>query len=120
VQGCSIERPYGCTSLTCKWLDSETRVVYYASLLRDIAEQCGLTPIRQIARQPGIQGVYRITVRYADRPRRYLTATLRRSGGPAVLKSSTRASITGLVYSIDEARTVLCPDAPKDRLRPPA
>ena len=39
---------------------------FHAPLLRAIADQLGLKPIIELARMPGVQGVYRITVNYFD------------------------------------------------------
>ena len=45
-------------------------------ILRRIAEQVGCLPIRQIAVQPGIQAVYRVTVYYPDMQASDTVATL--------------------------------------------
>lgn len=50
---------------------------FQAPLLRGIADQLKLTPIQEIARQPGVQEVYRITVDYYDGRASNSVATLR-------------------------------------------
>jgi hypothetical protein len=39
---------------------------YQAYLLRVIADELGLKPAEEIARQPGMRAVYRLTIRYHD------------------------------------------------------
>lgn len=48
-----------------------------AALLRGIAEWLGLPPVKTIIREPGVRGVYRVTVYYHDRRARDVCATLR-------------------------------------------
>ncbi len=50
---------------------------FQAPLLRGVADQLKLTPIQEIARQPGVQEVYRITVHYYDGRACNSVATLR-------------------------------------------
>lgn len=49
---------------------------HHAHALREIAESVGLEPVQQIARQPGIKGVYRVTVRFVEGQARNSAATL--------------------------------------------
>ncbi len=48
-----------------------------AALLRGIAERLGLPPVKTIIKEPGVRGVYRVTVYYHDRRARDVCATLR-------------------------------------------
>ena len=48
----------------------------YTYLLREIAERIGLGSVKQIAAQPGIRTVYRITLYYPDRRASDTVATL--------------------------------------------
>jgi hypothetical protein len=50
-----------------------------AYTLREIADQTGLSPLKHIARQPGLKAAYRVTVRYPDRRAHNSVATLRYS-----------------------------------------
>jgi hypothetical protein len=51
-----------------------------ASQLRAIADQMGLPSTKQIAQTPGVNAVYRLTVRYHDRRAADSVATLQRMG----------------------------------------
>ncbi|MEZ4670565.1 MAG: hypothetical protein R3E39_21875 [Anaerolineae bacterium] len=53
---------------------------FLASTLRAIADQMGLKPPEKLAIQPGMRGVYRLTIRYHDRRARDVVATATRSG----------------------------------------
>ncbi|MBZ0283020.1 MAG: hypothetical protein K8L97_19945 [Anaerolineae bacterium] len=53
---------------------------YQAFTLRTINDQMGLKPLNQIALQPGVRAVYRLTVRYHDRRARDSAATMLRNG----------------------------------------
>ncbi len=48
-----------------------------ASALRGIGEQVGVSPLAQIAREPGMKATYRLTIRYHDRRSSDSVATLR-------------------------------------------
>lgn len=52
---------------------------HHASVLRAVAERLRLEPVAQIARQPGIQAVYRITLLYAGLRALPAVATVRQS-----------------------------------------
>ncbi len=56
-----------------------------ASLLRAVADQCGLPSLRQVAQQPGVRAVYRLTIRYHDRRASDSIATLKRIGSDGAL-----------------------------------
>ncbi|HLV35951.1 MAG TPA: hypothetical protein VKY59_12585 [Spirillospora sp.] len=47
-----------------------------AALLRAIAERLGLPPVKLLVKEPGVLGVYRVTVYYHDRRARDSCATL--------------------------------------------
>ena len=51
---------------------------YHLPILRGVADSLGLETMGAIARQPGVQGVYRVTVHYFDRRASDSVATLER------------------------------------------
>lgn len=51
---------------------------FQAPLLRSVADQLKLTPVKVIAQQPGVQEVYRVTVHYFDGRACNSVTTLRR------------------------------------------
>ncbi len=53
---------------------------YQVSLLRAIADQMRLAPVKTLALQPGVRAVFRLTVRYHDRRARDSIGTLRHLG----------------------------------------
>jgi hypothetical protein len=60
-------------------------VEHHAYTLREVARAAGLKTVQQIAQQPGMKAVYRITVRYKDGRKRSSVATLRHSLGEDIV-----------------------------------
>jgi hypothetical protein len=56
-----------------------------ASMLRSTADQAGVAPLREIAKQPFVSAAYRLIIRYHDRRAADSIATLRRIGRGEVL-----------------------------------
>jgi hypothetical protein len=56
----------------------------YVYVLHDIADRCGLKSVRALAREPGVKGVYRVTVNHSDRQTADVVATLRQESAPEV------------------------------------
>jgi hypothetical protein len=52
---------------------------FHAPSLLAIAARCGLPSVGQLARQPGLQGVFRVTVSYHDQRARHTVTTLTRA-----------------------------------------
>lgn len=52
---------------------------FHAPTLLAIAARCGLRTVAQLARQPGVQGVFRVTVNYHDRRARNTATTITRT-----------------------------------------
>ncbi len=46
---------------------SESTLPYYSFILRVIADRTGVLPLQKVARQPGVQAAYRISVHYYDK-----------------------------------------------------
>lgn len=54
----------------------QARPEQQAFLLRNIAERLGLPPVKTLVKEPGVLGVYRVTIYYHDRRARDSCATL--------------------------------------------
>ncbi len=79
----------------------------HASILREVANRCGLSPVKPIARQPGVRGVYRVTVYYGDARARNSVGTLVRGalGNPTMeVVYHGRFDHRPLVYTLDADR----------------
>ncbi len=50
---------------------------FQVPLLRSVIDSCKLPPVRQVAQQPGVQVVYRITIHLFDRRASDSVSTLR-------------------------------------------
>jgi len=77
----------------------------YVYVLHDIADRCGLKSVRAIARQPGVKGVYRVTVNHSDRQTADVVATLYQEATPDVRLEVVypgRFSNRPLVRQLDE------------------
>lgn len=59
---------------------------HHAALLRDIAETLGLSPVRQLARAPGVSAVCRVTVRHNDQRTLDTVTTVIRSNTGVLLE----------------------------------
>jgi len=59
---------------------NEMRSEFHAFTLRRIGWSMDLIDLRQLARQPGVRALYRVTAHYHDMRARNSVATLRRSG----------------------------------------
>lgn len=68
---------------------------YHLPALRGIAEALRLEPVAQIARQPGVQAVYRITVHYFDGRASNSVATLRRDVMGIALELQFQRALSG-------------------------
>lgn len=80
---------------------------FQAPLLRAVADSLGLKSVAEIARQPGVQAVYRVTVQYFDGRASNSVATLRRvQVGGAVCEVAYQRALhqKPLVHPIDDAR----------------
>lgn len=80
---------------------------FQAPLLRAIADQLGLKPISEIARLPGVTGVYRITVNYFDGRACNSVATVRASQTGGVTLEAVYQRLQALkpiAHRIDDVR----------------
>ena len=84
---------------------------FQAPLLRAIADQLGLKPVTEIARTPGVQEVYRVTVQYYDGRACNSVATLRRSSAGALSDGAALETVyqralarKPIAHRIEEAR----------------
>lgn len=80
---------------------------FQAPLLRSVAEQLRLPSVSELARQPGAQEIYRITVHYFDGRACSSVNTLRRTlAGGYVLESAYQRALASkpLTHPIDRER----------------
>lgn len=79
---------------------------FQAPLLRAIADQLGLKPVTEIARAPGVQEVYRITVQYFDGRACNSVATLRRQTGGVVIETAYQRALARkrITHTVNEER----------------
>jgi hypothetical protein len=80
---------------------------FQAPLLRGIADSLGLKPVTEIARQPGVREVYRVTVQYFDGRASNSVATLRSTQvGGAVCEVAYQRALNRrpISHPIDEPR----------------
>jgi hypothetical protein len=80
---------------------------HYAAALRGIAERLRLEPVARIARQPGMQAVYRLTLLYAGFRACAAVGTLRQtllSGAVLTLQFDGALHALPLSYSLPERR----------------
>ncbi len=79
---------------------------YHAPALRAIAESLALDSVAQIARQPGVQAVYRITVLIHDGRASSAATTMKRVGQGVILELAYQRALDGtrLVRTLPIAR----------------
>jgi hypothetical protein len=68
---------------------------YHAPALRAVAESLGLEPIAQIAKQPGVQAVYRATMLIHDGRASSAAATMKRIGQGVSLELAYQRALDG-------------------------
>lgn len=68
---------------------------YHAPALRAIAESLGLEPVSRIAKQPGVQAVYRVTMLIHDGRASSAAATVTRVGQGVVLELAYQRALDG-------------------------
>ncbi|PJF25720.1 MAG: hypothetical protein CUN53_11345 [Phototrophicales bacterium] len=70
-------------------------ISYHAPALRAIAESLDLEPVTRIARQPGVQAVYRVTTLIHDGRASSAAATITRVGQGVVLEMAYQRALEG-------------------------
>ncbi len=76
----------------------------YNAIIRQVAEQMGLPPVRVIARQPGVKSIYRVTMHYPDMHACDAVATLiRRAETTVEVVYQGRFNHKPLVRRLDDA-----------------
>lgn len=68
---------------------------YHAPALRAIAESLALEPVARIAKQPGVQAVYRVTVLIHDGRASSAAATVKRVGQGVALELAYQRALDG-------------------------
>lgn len=82
----------------------------YAAILREIAEQAGVKPLKTLVKQPGIREIYRVTVYHADYRSAHVICTVTR----ALQKPVVLETVYHRLFNHRPIRRSLAPDAYED------
>ncbi|MAS32854.1 MAG: hypothetical protein CL610_02530 [Anaerolineaceae bacterium] len=88
-------------------MSPQTHPEQQAFLLRSIAEQLRLPPVKALIKEPGVRGVYRVTIYYHDRRGRDSCATLVDRHMSGVLLSISYRGLFAqkpIIHNIPESR----------------